>query len=256
MIRKFLLDRSKKKGELLHNQYKILQRIGSGSYGIVYKCHDLQSDTIKVIKQLRNSKRRNGEGLKLFYNEIEILCKLDHPNMPAFYEDFSIKKDYFYVMDLITADDLDKQIFLENQTFSEKASLLIVRRLLEMVHYLHSREIYHQDLRIPNIMLKGSEPFLIDFGLAIDASKKVGVADAELEKMRQQDYYDLGDILLFLLYTTYTSNNKKALPWTEELSLEPETTHLLKRLLGIEKTYSNFTELQQDMDNAIVAVGT
>ena len=46
--------------------------------------------------------------------------------------------------------------------------------------------------------------------------------------MKLQDYYDLGEILLYLLYTTYTSKNKKALPWTEELSLELETVHLLK----------------------------
>ena len=38
--------------------------------------------------------------------------------------------------------------------------------------------------------------------------------------MKLQDYYDLGEILLYLLYTTYNSKNKKALPWTEELSLE------------------------------------
>ena len=69
--------------------------------------------------------------------------------------------------------------------------------------------------------------------------------------MKQQDYYDLGEILLYLLYTTYTSKNKKALPWTEELSLEKETVYLLKRLLQIKEPYSNTSEIAADLHAAI-----
>ena len=64
--------------------------------------------------------------------------------------------------------------------------------------------------------------------------------------MKLQDYYDLGEILLYLLYTTYTSKNKKALPWTE-LSLEKETVHLLKRLLQINEPYTNTSEIAADL---------
>ena len=69
--------------------------------------------------------------------------------------------------------------------------------------------------------------------------------------MKLQDYYDLGEILLYLLYTTYTSKNKKALPWTEELSLEKETVHLLKRLLQINEPYTNTSEIAADLQAAM-----
>ncbi|UQX56877.1 hypothetical protein M5V91_05810 [Cytobacillus pseudoceanisediminis] len=68
--------------------------------------------------------------------------------------------------------------------------------------------------------------------------------------MKQQDYYDLGEILLYLLYTTYSSKNKKALPWTEELSLEKETVYLLKRLLQIKEPYLNISEISTDLHAA------
>ena len=71
--------------------------------------------------------------------------------------------------------------------------------------------------------------------------------------MKQQDYYDLGEILLYLLYTTYSSKNKKALPWTEELSLEKETVYLLKRLLQINEPYSNTSEISTDLHAALKA---
>ena len=71
--------------------------------------------------------------------------------------------------------------------------------------------------------------------------------------MKQQDYYDLGEILLYLLYTTYSSKNKKALPWTEELSLEKETVYLLKRLLQIKEPYSNTSEISTDLHAALKA---
>ena len=76
----------------------------------------------------------------------------------------------------------------------------------------------------------------------------------DILEMKQQDYYDLGEILLYLLYTTYPLQNKKALPWTEELSLEKETVYLLKRLLQIKEPYSTVNEIAADLHTALKAI--
>ena len=161
-------------------------------------------------------------------------------------------------MSFIEGDNLEDQIFLIKNTFNEKESLHILAQLLELVDYLHKKEIYHQDLRIPNILLKNKELFLIDFGLAKHESLSIHSPSSsssnkqdEILEMKLQDYYDLGEILLYLLYTTYTSKNKKALPWTEELSLEKETVYLLKRLLQIKEPYSNTSEISTDLQAAL-----
>jgi len=254
----FFVDRPIKQGTVLLDRYEVGTVIGTGSYGIVYLCNDLKSNEKKVIKQLRPSKKRSKKEVELFQNEIYVLRSLKHKNIPAFVESFSTKGFHCYVMDFIDAKNIEAQIFSEKRTFHEKEALLILAHLLEVVTYIHEQDIYHQDLRIPNLFLKNREVFLIDFGL----SKKpvVGMdpilspfSHREVLKMKQQDYYDLGEILLYLLYTTYPSNNKKALPWTEELTLEEETVHLLKRLLRIKEPYVNVREISDDLIRALKA---
>ncbi|WP_246202547.1 protein kinase domain-containing protein [Virgibacillus doumboii] len=246
-IKQFFVDIPIKEGAILNNRYEVLRVMGTGSYGIVYLVKDLKTKTNRVVKQLRQSKRRNKTEIDLFKNELSLLRKLDHQNMPFLYEAFSTNGNYFYVMSLVEGDNLEDLIFLHNKKFNEEESLLILEQLLGLVNYLHKNNIFHLDLRIPNMLLKNKELYLIDFGLA----KQVSSESSHILEMKQQDYYDLGDILLYLLYTTYSSNNKKALPWTEELSLEKETAHLLKRLLRINEPYSDVEEILIDLQAAL-----
>nr|WP_053368996.1 protein kinase [Bacillus sp. FJAT-27245] len=256
------MDKPFKEGMVLNGRYVVLNIIGAGSYGIVYLCNDLKTEENRVVKQLRPSKRRNKKEIGLFENETSVLGRLNHPNMPSLYEAFSDNEYFFYVMSFIEGDNLEDLIFFKKKTFNERESLLILDQLLELVDYLHKKDIYHQDLRIPNILLKNNEPFLIDFGLSKKGATAAPIQSpaSSLQKkqegileMKQQDYYDLGEILLYLLYTTYSSKNKKALPWTEELSLEMQTVYLLKRLLGINKHYTDISEISADLHAALKA---
>jgi serine/threonine protein kinase, bacterial len=253
-VYQLFVDKPIKKGAVLNDRYEVLKVIGTGSYGIVYLCRDLKTNENKVVKQLRPSKRR--KEVELFENEISVLCMLNHKNIPMFFESFSNNGSLFYVMSLMEGANLEDQIFFRKNTFNENESLLILSHLLELVDYLHKKDIYHQDLRIPNMLLKNKELFLIDFGLSKhgvvkELSSSSSHKQEWIQEMKLQDYYDLGEILLYLLYTTYTSKNKKALPWIEELSLEKETVHLLKRLLQIHEPYANTIEMAADLQAAM-----
>lgn len=262
-IYQFFADKPIKEGVVLNNRYKVLSVIGTGSFGIVYLCKDLKINENRVVKQLRPSKHRNKKELELFENEISVLRSLNHKNIPIFNKAFFYNEYSFYVMSIIEGGNLEDEIFLNKKTFNEKESLLILGRLLELIDYLHKKGIYHQDLRIPNILLRNKEPFLIDFGLSkqiyaarpshSSSSSSRNKQESVLE-LKQQDYYDLGEILLYLLYTTYNSKNKKALPWTEELSLKKETVYFLKRLLRINEPYSDTSEISADLGAALKAL--
>lgn len=261
-IYQLIVDKPFKEGTILHERYKVLKVIGSGSYGIVYLCKDLKSQENRVVKQLRPSKRRHRKEVELFKSEIALLHTLNHKKMPKLYETFSTDGYFFYVMSFINGDNLEDLIFYSKKTFNEQESLLILHQLLGLVDYLHTKNIYHQDLRIPNILLKNNELFLIDFGLSqqqiLSAPSQLSSGSLQnnqedTQEMKQQDYYDLGEILLYLLYTTYPSKNKKALPWTEELSLMKETVYLLKRLLQIKEPYSSVREISTDLHAALRA---
>ena len=261
-IYQFFVDIPFKEGTILNERYEVLKVIGTGSYGIVYHCNDLKSQENRVVKQLRPSKRRNRKEVQLFESEISVLRSLNHKKMPTYYETFSTNGYFFYVMSLIEGEDLEDLIFYDKKTFNEKESLQILHQLLELVDYLHNKNIYHQDLRIPNILLGDNEPFLIDFGLSKQeisvnpyqsSSGSLQHKQEDILELKRQDYYDLGEILLYLLYTTYPLKNKKALPWTEELSLEKETVYLLKRLLQIKEPYSTVNEIATDLQTALKA---
>ncbi|WP_345783730.1 serine/threonine protein kinase [Ureibacillus aquaedulcis] len=245
----FFVDKPFEIGAILNDRYEILRVIGTGSYGIVYLCKELITNENRVVKQLRPSKCRNKKEVEMFEKEISLLRKLDHKKIPMLYEAFSSNGQLFYAMSFVEGDNLEELIFSKKITFSEKEALLVLADLLEFIDYLHKKDIYHQDLRIPNVLLKNRELYLIDLGLAKSPNRQKDLLD-----MKQQDYYDLGEILLYLLYTTYSSNNKKALPWTEELSLEKETVHLLKRLLEIEDPYSSTREISIDLETALKAM--
>ncbi|MBX9976563.1 protein kinase [Cytobacillus firmus] len=259
----FFADNPIKEGTLLNSRYEILKVIGSGSYGLVYLCNDLNTKEYRVVKQLRPSKCRAKKEIELFQQEISIMRTLNHINMPIIYDASSNNEYFYYVMSFIEGDNLEDQIFLSKKTFGEKESLIILDKLLELVDYLHKKNIYHRDLRIPNIILKNDEPFLIDFGLSVQRatidpihspSSSLHIKqESVIQEMKHQDYYDLGEILLYLLYTTYSSKNKKALPWTEELSLEKGTVNLLKRLLQINEPYTSICEISADLHAALKA---
>lgn len=242
----FFVDIPLKEGSIINQHYEVLNVIGTGSYGLLYRCKDLKTDDYKMIKQLRRSKHRSKKEIKLFENEISILQKLNHKNLPKFYETFTHDEQLFYVMNYIEGDNLEDLIFYKRVTFNEEQSLILLIDLLVLLDDIHSKNIYHGDLRIPNIIVSNNQLFLIDFGLS-----KQNDSSGE---MKEQDFYDLGEILLYLLYTTYPSKKKKALPWTEELSLKKETTHLLKRLLQIELPYSTTKDILKDLQAAILAI--
>lgn len=245
----FFVDKPLDKGTIINNIYRTSHVIGSGSYGIIYYCQNIQTNEIRVLKQMRPSKHGKKSEVALFENEISIISRLQHANMPNFYEAFSVNGSLFYSMNYIEGINMEDLIFSTNKTFNEKEALAFILDLLPLIDHLHKRNIYHGDIRISNILTNKGKLFLIDFGLS-----RIEQNDSKFLEMRQGDYYDLGDILLYLLYTTYSSKNKKALPWTEELSLEQETVKLLKRLLQINEAYSTIESIAKDVEAALLAI--
>lgn len=260
IIHQFLVDRPFEKGKVVANRYKITSILGMGSFGMVYQCEDLHKNLKVAMKQLRPSKGKNKQEVQWFQEEVQLLETLNHPAIPKIHTSFNDEGQWFYIMDYIDGENLEELLFEQKQVLTERESVELLKKLLEIVDYLHKRKIYHGDLRIPNILLKHQNPILIDLGLAFSFNendktrpKKINKKHKEktLIELKQEDYFDLGDILLFLLYSTYPKKNKKALPWTEELSLEPATSHLLKRLLGITERYKNAEEILNDIDHVL-----
>ncbi|PRP53596.1 serine/threonine protein kinase [Bacillus halotolerans] len=250
-LKKLLFDRPLNNGVILNNQYKIEECLGMGGYGLVYVCTDVHTQTPYVLKQLRPTKAKKQKERVRFQQEIGLLKSISHPQIPAFIEDFIIDGQAYYVMQLVEGDNIEELLFFQKQPFTELMALQLMSQLLDIVEYLHERLIFHTDIRTPNIMMNHGNVYLIDFGLAKQLSHE---EDEELKLRKQDDFFDLGETLLFLLYSQYKGKKKKNATWLEELTLTKEVTLLLKKLLGIDEEYQHTASIREDLKRAIQSV--
>ncbi|AMR48503.1 MULTISPECIES: protein kinase domain-containing protein [Bacillus] len=251
LLKKLLFDRPLKNGVILNHQYKIEECLGMGGYGLVYLCTDILTQTPYVLKQLRPTKAKKEKEKVRFQQEIKLLNSIHHPQIPGFIDEFIIDGQAYYVMQFIEGENIEELLFFRKQPFTELMALQLISQLLEIIEYLHDRLIFHSDIRTPNIIINDGRLCLIDFGLA----KQLTPEEMEEIKVRKQDdFFDLGETLLFLLYSQYKGKKKKNGTWLEELTLTKEVTLLLKRLLGIEEEYQHTASIREDLNRAIQSV--
>lgn len=250
-IIEWIYDYPHKKGVLLHDKYKIDEVLGMGGYGIIYRCIDIGSNKNCVLKQLRPSKARRTKEKERFHTETEIMRAINHSQIPQLVDYFTINSQSYYVMQEVRGTNLEDVLFAQKRTFSEVDALLLVEKLLYILDYLHDKLIFHGDIRPPNIILHHEEIYLIDFGLAkqLDAHNK-----EEILIKKQDDFFDLADILLFILYSQYKGKRSRRKSWLEELTLSSGTVFFLKKLLGINEPYTNNDDIHKDLQLAIQAL--
>ena len=154
-------------------KYKILSKLGSGSFGKVYLAQNKFTKEKVALKQIKKSNKdllSDGE----IKDEIEILKTLDHPDIVRIIESFNTKDSYVLVTEYCEGGELFDQV--RNQ-LSETQIAVIFRQLLSGLAYLHSHNIVHRDLKLENILIHETEKSkttgedlfnikIIDFGTA------------------------------------------------------------------------------------------
>ncbi|XP_037944743.1 cyclin-dependent kinase 10-like [Teleopsis dalmanni] len=149
------------------NDFVKLNRIGEGSYGIVYRARDARTNEIVALKKMRMDQEKDGlpvSGLR----EIMILKACDHKNIVKL-KDVAVGRSLESIFLVMEYCEQDLASLLENmsQPFSESEVKCIVLQLLNGLQYMHSRYIAHRDLKVSNLLMtdKGCVK-IADFGLA------------------------------------------------------------------------------------------
>ncbi len=256
-------------GNKLRNRYIIIRQIGQGGFGKTYLAEDTgRFNQAVVLKQLTPGNKGTEfiqKAEELFQREAMTLHRINHPQIPRFWEFIRENKCLFLVQDFIegkTYESLLNERRRQGKFFSEVEIIDFIRQILPVLSYLHSQGIIHRDIAPDNIICRADDgsPVLIDLGGVkqiaaevsheADSSKNVVSAGTRLgkfgyapdEQMRlgivapHSDLYGLGVTCLVLMTGKLPPQliNAKTMEWqwSQELKLSPKLEGILNRMLA------------------------
>lgn len=158
--------------------YELLQERHRGGQGIVYEAMQRATKRRVAIKVLYDGPQTNGSDRRRFQREVEILSQLRHPNVVTVYDSGESAGRFFYVMDLVQGEPVDRWAekmrgrLVSDGSKSTPRDFVrdVVRlfvRICDAVNAAHLRGVIHRDLKPGNILVDGAgEPRVLDFGLA------------------------------------------------------------------------------------------
>ena len=145
--------------------YAILQELGKGGFGEVYKVEHTITGRREAMKVLAATNGNAAEQSERFLREIRLQASLSHPNIAAVHTAFWVNDDLALVCELLEGESL--RHLLERQSPAHKQALDIMAQVLDALSYAHARGIIHRDISPANIFLTaGGTVKIIDFGLA------------------------------------------------------------------------------------------
>lgn len=146
------------------DKYHVLEMIGEGSFGRVYKGRRKYSAQVVALKFIPKLGRSEKE-LRNLQREIEIMRGLRHPNIVHMLDSFETDKEVVVVTDYAEGELF--QILEDDGKLPEDQVQAIAAQLVSALYYLHSHRILHRDMKPQNILLaKGGGIKLCDFGFA------------------------------------------------------------------------------------------
>ena len=153
-------------GAVLGRRYEILQVLGRGGMGAVYKAKDREVDRIVALKVIRPDLAGNAAMLDRFKQELVLSHQVTHKNVVRIYDLGEADGVKFITMEYIEGSDL-RSIFLEKKSFPPAEAVEIMLQVCRALEAVHAVGVIHRDLKPQNIMRDNyGRVVVMDFGLA------------------------------------------------------------------------------------------
>ena len=151
----------------IKSKYDLESKIlGAGRWGNVFKASLISNPSHEVAVKVINKVIAKNNSVDI-YKQVDMLSKLDHPNIAKYYETFENRNYYYVIMELWVGGDLFdvmQQKSLENQWFTEAQAAVIIYDLIKAINYCHNNKVMHLDIRPENILIGDNGDLkLIDF---------------------------------------------------------------------------------------------
>jgi hypothetical protein len=195
-------------------KYRIVEPIGRGGMGTIYKARDPVLDRLVALKVISPEIEVSDDLRTRFFREAKACAKLNHPNIVTVHDMGEDAGRLFIVMELLQGEEL-RQIIKANTPLALEDKLSLIRQVCRGLHYAHQQGVVHRDMKPANIfVLRSGQAKILDFGIAQLATTDPGLTRTGLimgtlryispEQVRgrvdhRSDMFSLGSVLYELL---------------------------------------------------------
>ena len=206
----------------LEDKYEIIKQRGSGGFS---RCVQVKNKTTGLLYACKELSKKNLSDYEGLMREVNLMIKLDHPNIIKLYEVYETDKNIYLIMELCTGGELFDRIVENTENgiqFTEKEAANLFKQMMSAINYCHKNGIVHRDLKPENLLYLNKEensPIkVIDFGMSKRfnpkhyMSEKVGTAYYISPEVLQGKYDEKCDIwsagvILYIIICGYPCFN-------------------------------------------------
>jgi serine/threonine protein kinase len=154
---------------IIHGKFEILDEVGHGGMGVVYRARQISLDRIVALKMLSASLVDDPEFRERFLQEAKIIARLTHPNIVHVYDIFDVETEggwFCIVMEFLEGRPL-REILREAKRLPIERSIAIAEQVATGLAYAHEKGIIHRDIKPDNLMMLSDDHVkIMDFGIA------------------------------------------------------------------------------------------
>src|SRR5262252_5231463 len=153
-------------------KYEIIERIGRGGMGTVFKAHDPLLRRTVAIKVISDRIGVRSELRARFFREGQAAARLNHPNIVTVYDLDEVDDRLLIVMEFLESEDL-KRLIVERRAIPLEAKLSAMVQICDGLDYAHRQGVVHRDIKPGNIcLLRDGSVKILDFGVARHADSE------------------------------------------------------------------------------------